>query len=673
MESNDKQIDFRRLGRSIMQCRWIIIAIIIIFTTVGGWKSMTRLPKYDIKGEMLIGEIGYDENGKAGGISQMMKPFSVGGFGAAAVDNEILIMGSHDVLKRTVRMLGLNRFYVGKLSDGEKEILYNNSPIRVEAPAEFFDTLSVSFKIRMVIHDNGLVDIKATKGFFNKTLKEVKNTKLPILFETQYGSVQILPSDTISSSKYTEITVSVSNNDLCALNLAKEIEIDVATKLADVIEVGYQYPNSALGMAIVNGVMAEYNAKRLERLHEASVASIKYYDERIAEAFKELQKIEKEVSDYQRANELMGIDSELGLLVNTAVGNKPAIMTANYNIAYYETVLDILRNRLNDDVIIPQMESLNDPHIAEFNGAIQARRDLKRSATDDNEVLIRLNERILGLRDIIIENSEKMIAKARADVQHQQELTNVAQNRLDKYPDYELEFKNLLRDKEYRNSLYQYLVSQRESSVLQLYSTTNIGFIFQPAYVAGGDGLIAMLKWPIALFLFALFLGLCIAGVRTLLNNKTAAPMDLAFLGIDGNAVKFHGSEDSVARMRALLTANPDRKIIYSANFTNTDSYIDDLTKSIIDAGYSVDIVESQNSNDYLLSPEFAKELKRMENNADYIFVHIPNPERLFEFEHSIDSSNANILLGIPSDMKRNQLKRLLKNQTIDRIHTFII
>ena len=55
-------------------------------------------------------------------------------------------------------------------------------------------------------------------------------------------------------------------------------------------------------------------------------------------------------------------------------------MTANYNIAYHETILDILRTRLNDDVIIPQMESLNDPHIAAFNGAIQARRDLKRSA-----------------------------------------------------------------------------------------------------------------------------------------------------------------------------------------------------------------------------------------------------------------------------------------------------
>ena len=131
-------------------------------------------------------------------------------------------------------------------------------------------------------------------------------------------------------------------------------------------------------MVTVDGIMGEYNSKRLERMHEAAIASIQYYDDRIAEAFKDLQKIEREVSDYQRANELMGIDSELGLLVGTAVGNKPAIMTANYNIAYHETILDILRTRLNDDVIIPQMESLNDPHIAAFNGAIQARRDLKR-------------------------------------------------------------------------------------------------------------------------------------------------------------------------------------------------------------------------------------------------------------------------------------------------------
>lgn len=673
MEKTENKIDLRQLRRSIKQCRWIILALIIIFTTAGVWKSVTSLPKFNIKGEMLIGEIGYDETGKAGGIQQMMKTFSVGGFGAAAVDNEILIMGSHDVLKRTVSMLGINRQYLGKKDNGKKAILYKNSPIIVDAPVQYFDTLSVPFKIKFKIKEKGLVDIKATKGFFNKCIKEVENARLPMLLETPLGNLQVMPNDNFESSEYKEITVSVSNNDLCALALSSELNIEVATKLSDVIDVTYDFPSVERGIATVNGVMAEYNAKRLERLHEASLASIKYYDERIAEAFKELQKAEREVSDYQRKNELMGIDSELGMLVSTAVGNKPAIMTANYNIAYYETILDILRNRLYDDVIIPDMESLNDPHIAAFNGAIQTRRDLKRSATDDNTALKLLNERIEGLRNIIIENSEKRLAKSRADVKHQQELTNVAQSRLDKYPDYELEFKNLLRDKEYRNSLYQYLVSQRESSVLQLYSTTNIGFVFQPAYVASGDGLIALLKWPVALLILALFFSFCIAAAWMLFNKKISAPLDLAYLDIDQNAVKCDGTDEATVRMRSMITANPNRRIIYAADFCgNGESKTDELISSLTSAGFSVETIETEGANDYLLSPEFDNRIKQLKNTADYIVVNIPNPKRLFEFEHRIDESDANLLLTIPEGTKRTILKKYLKGQTADRIYTFI-
>lgn len=672
MEHTENKIDLRRLWTFVKRGKWIYLILIIIFTSFGIWKSATALPKYEIVGQLLVGEIGYDETGKAGGISQMMKTFSVGGFGAAAVDNELIIMNSHDVMLRTVRMLGLNRKYIGIDSDGKKAALYKNSPILVEAPVEFFDTLTVPFKIKLSINENGTVNVKAVKGFFNRTIAKIDNARLPVLLETPCGNVQLIPTDRFQDSEFRDITVTLNNNDIEALMLSATIEIDVATKLSDVIEVNYKTSNASLGKATVNGVMSEYNAKRLERLHESSVASIKYYDERIAEAFVELQKTERAVSDYQRANELMGIDSELGLLVGTAVGNKPAIMTANYNIAYHETVLDILRNRLNDDVIIPQMESLNDPHIEEFNAAIQLRRDLKRSATENNAALIRLNEKLNGLRDIIIENSEKMIAKARADVQHQQELTNVAQNRLDKYPDYELEFKNLLRDKEYQNALYQYLLQSRESSVLQLYSSTNIGYIFQPAFLAGNGSVISIIKWPLALFIFAIFLSLALAIIYMQLNNKISAPVDLAFLGIDNNTMSI-SDIDSIARMRALLTANPDRRIIYSANFSDNNFTIDNITQSLAEVGYSVEVVNHQESNDYLLSPVFANEIKRLESIADYIIINIPQPERVFEFEHIIDSSDANLLLTITENMNRKKLKNILKGQTINRIYTLIV
>ena len=557
MQQQESKIDMRRFLRAIRQCKWVLLAIIVLFTAAGCWIGFRGLPKYDIQGQMLIGEIGYDSDNKGGGIAQMMKTFSVGGFSASTVDNEILILDSYDVMLRTVRTLGLNRTYIGKDREGDKVMLYKDTPVKVEAPVEYFDSLKVSFNLKITLADDGKADIVASEGFFNSTIKEVKAVTLPYMLETCYGSLQIMPTGLLKSSPFRKISVSITSNELAARALHKTLDVEVATKLSDIINVDLSYANSELGKAIVNGVMTEYNAKRLDRLHEASIASIKYYDERIAETFKILQEEEKKVSDYQRDNELMGIDSELELLVGEAVNSKSTIQTANYNIAYYETILDILRNKLDDDVIIPQMESLNDPNIGAFNGAIQARRELRRSATEDNEALRILNEKIEELRNLIIENSTKMIAKARADVHHQQNMAATAQGRLDQYPDYQLEFTNLLRDKEYQNQLYQYLVSQRENSVLQLYSTTNIGFVFQEAYVVKQAGLLKKLLVPAIMFVLAIICCVALTIMIMLYSRKVRDTMDLAFMGIDDNAVKYCGDSEDMRRMRTLITADP--------------------------------------------------------------------------------------------------------------------
>lgn len=673
MQQQESKIDMRRFLRAIRQCKWALLAIIVLFTAIGCWIGFRGLPKYDIQGQMLIGEIGYDSDNKGGGIAQMMKTFSVGGFSASTVDNEILILDSYDVMLRTVRTLGLNRTYIGKDREGDKVMLYKDTPVKVEAPVEYFDSLKVSYNLKITLADDGKADIIASEGFFNSTIKEVKAVTLPYMLETCYGSLQIMPTDLLKSSPFRKISVSITSNELAARALHKTLDVDVATKLSDIINVDLSYANSELGKAIVNGVMTEFNAKRLDRLHEASIASIKYYDERIAETFKILQEEEKKVSDYQRDNELMGIDSELDLLVNEAVSTKTTIQTANYNIAYYETILDILRNKLDDDVIIPQMESLNDPNIGAFNGAIQARRELRRSATEDNEALRILNEKIEELRNLIIENSTKMIAKARADMQHQQNLASTAKGRLDQYPDYQLEFTNLLRDKEYQNQLYQYLVSQRENSVLQLYSTTNIGFVFQEAYVVKQAGLLKKLLVPAIMFVLAIICCVALTIMIMLYSRKVKDPMDVAFMGIDDNAVKYCGDSEDMRRMRTLITADPARRLLFFAPLGDTASLGQTFADSLTAIGRSVELINGLPDNNAVLTPDTADRIKTALSTNDFVMVTVPEPDDVCDVENLVDADNAALLVTLPAGkIKRKSLKQTLRGQTADKVFTII-
>lgn len=673
MKENENVIDIRRIMRAAQKVKWLLIAIVISFTALGAWHGFTRLPKYDINGEVLIGDNNSDKDASAGSVSQMMKTFSVGGFSGTGVDNELMIMGSYDVMLRTVRNLNLNRIYIAKNKKGKKEMLYQNLPLLFEAPAEQFDTLSTAFNVNIKFKEDNKVDLTITKGLLKSKEFEANDLTLPTMIKTPFGNYQLVPTESYDKKEFEQLTVAVMGNAIAADALLKEAKIDIPSKLADVIDVDYTCSNEDLGKAIVNGIMGEYNSKRRERLHEASQASIDYYDERIAETFEQLEKSEKEVRDYQKKNELMGMDSELGILVGDAYGSRRSIRSTHYNLAYYETVLDILRNRLNDDVIIPAVENIGDPNIEAFNAAIHARRDLRRSATEDNEVLIRLNEKIAELRDIIIENSEKQLAKYKKDLAHTESLAAIAETRLDSLPEYQHELRNITREKSHLNSLYEYLVGQRENAVLQRYSTANIGFVFQEAYVAKGDSTLRRLLWPIGMFIFSIFACICLVIFISFCQRRIKDPMDLAKIAIDRHAVKFDGSNNSIQRLRNMIVSEPEHRVIYYSAFNDTEDVRKKFVDSLLSIGRSVELLTGFSTNDEILTPDTMRLIDENLENADYVVVEIAQPDQIFDLENAIDKENAVLVTSLKTGkFTRAQFKKIMKGQTADKVFTII-
>lgn len=672
MKTETNIIDLRRLWRAIHAVRWVALVIVVLFTGIGIWFSMRMLPSYKVSGEVLIGDEETSTSMKGGGMSQMMKTFSVGGFGGSTVDNEVLVMSSHDVMLRTVRSLGLNRSYVAKDKDGDKVMLFGNTPVRVEAPVEYFDSLNTIFNVKIDLLENGHANVRITKGMLGRVKKEFTDIAIPTMIETPYGTLNLMRNDSIPFNLYKSINVTVMGNEICSTNLTKVIDIGKADKLADVIDVDYTCANKKLGLATVNAVMHEYNAKRLERMHQSSREAIEYYDARIADVFGELQKAEQAVAEYQKKNDLMGVDSELGLLVEKAVGNKEAIATANYNIAYYENVLNILRSRLNEDALIPQVESLGDGNIAAFNELITQRRELRRSATDDNEVLHRINEKIETVRNLIIENSEKQLAKNRADVRHTASLTAEAEGRLSQYPQYEIEYRHLVTDKEYRNQLYQYLVSQRENAVLQLYSTTDIGFVFQPAYFVKSTGMVKAIVIPVALLIFGLFCSLCMAILVMLLQRKVKSTIDVASLGVEENSINYSGRESELAQLRNRLTFNPDAKAIYVADLTSKGNAASLIFDSLVAIETPCELIEGITDNNTLLTPSFAQRMSDVTGRVDYAVVDVPQPRELPTITNVIDAEEAELVVAVDGGkMSRKALKEILKGQRAD--HVFVV
>lgn len=523
MEKENDQIDLRKYLKAIKQGKWWMVITMIIVIGLTTAYTVIKAPQFESNATILI------ENESEGGTTMpgmgaIMRTFSIGGFGKTAVDNEILIMQSHSLKKEMVNRLELNRTYIER-NGLQKQILYKTSPIRIAAPKELFDTLQHGFKIKVQLK-NGIANITATKGFFNTVLAEKKNAELPCTIETPFGNFQILKTNFYNPDESRNISVMIRGNHIVANSLGnKVLKIGYASKKADGMQLTILDESKERGRDILNTLMALYNERRNERRNETAEAEVAFLDGRIAQLSAQLSESEQKVTDFKIDNNMIDIGTEVSFLVGQDKS------------AYLETIkMDVERSLLNDILaqlkdpdkkytLIPMAETLGETGainvITTYNTLIMRRMEILKSAKEDNIVLKNINEQIDALRSSAINNVERILDNLQIKYASVTNEKNKHKGKLNSLPKYEQEYIDLKRDRELKNSLYIFLLEKRESALLKLNNTKELGFIFEPAYseikpdnskkyLIGGIGLFA-----------GIVLGLTLSICFGLRKNKT--------------------------------------------------------------------------------------------------------------------------------------------------------
>lgn len=672
MSKTDNILDLRRLWRAIRQLRWVYVISMAGFITLAVAYWLVALPQYKASGMLLVEDS--DMSAGAGDMGQMMKTFSIGGFGGAAVDNEMLIMNSHDVAMKVVKNLELNRTYTARI-DGEKEVLWGNSPISVEAAPGYFDTLSVALKVVVDILDNGNADIKVTKGLLGRTVGEAENVTLPATVKTKFGNLQVFKTPEYDKTPYTTVKVSVCSYEAACKQLMKVWFIDVASKLGDAILVEYDAPNRQMGMDVVNAIMGEYNAKRLDRTHSRAAEEVAYYDERIAELLSDLTDAEQKVAHYLSTKGMYGDQETASFLMGTTMSNRMSNVSAKRTIEYYEQVLETLRSSMDNEVLIPNIESHGDGNVSAYNEVILQKRDLMRSAKPDNMALILLNDRIDMLRELVIENSEKMIAKAKNEMDARSDIAESASTKLLDVPQKNMEYTALMRDQQLKNGIYAFLRQSREQSMLQLYSTTSLGFVFEEAYCDLKPNNTKKYIIVIVLLMLGFVCPTCLAVLFMLRHKKITDLMDLAKLGIEGQSVMFDGTKVQTNGLRSLITEHPELKMIYMAGYDcNVNAVKTTLSEALIAIDEKVAVLPSESDNDALFGTQWITERDAALALSDYVIMSVPNPDRLPELAHMVDTTDCQLLVCVGSGKVNTALlKTVLKGMPVDKVRVCII
>lgn len=430
------------------------------------------------------------ENGPSGiqgllGGSQMANLFSLTGLGSSTMDDELVVLRSHDCYKQAVANLGVNRMY-SQRAGLHKVSLYGKSPVLVEAPKALFDTLSTSLKFKIELIGNSSAKVKVTSGFLGlKTLAETQGQTLPFSVETPYGVFQLLKTEYYTDTQDQigrTINVQVTRNDYVAESLQKVLTLKEVNKKANAVEIDFDIQDPAYGRDMIGSLIASYRMMRRQHKSEMSAAKISFLDKRIDIISNQLDTTEIGVQDYMNEHQIVDVDTQTALLLQKTTVVKDSIFALKTQQNIHEAILQILRDPANQYQLLAQ--DGKSPLINSYNELILRRTEMLQSAKPGNTVLQNLEDRINDMRAIVIDHSSQVIVQNKMLINSLSNFVGNDVQVLGTMPVHKIEMLNNERDLQLQNNLLIYLLQERENALMGINSEDDAGFIVDQPFTA---------------------------------------------------------------------------------------------------------------------------------------------------------------------------------------------
>lgn len=670
MDKYNNELDFRRFIREIKRLKWVYIISVIIFTAMGIVYYFRSMPTYKAMGEVLIEDSSDNSSSMpSGGLSSAMRSFSLGGFGSSSASNEIAIMQSNKLRRRIIRNLKLNRMYIER--DGlKKRMLYNDTPVFLNASPELFDTLSTSFTVHVTV-DKGKVSAKATRGrIFKKTIGEVKNSAFPCILHTEYGDFTLAKNAEHSPEKKLKMDIIVMGDEIVSKILFEELYMEITDAKTDVISISYDSPNRVKAMAVIDAVMKEYNILRMERSHSNAAQEMEYFKSRLDVVESNLIQSEAKLEEFLRDKSFVGGDVIVEQLVNDTAEKKESLIKMQAQIDYYEEVLKLLNS--GNSEMIPVIDMAENPAINSYNEAIAKRKTLEMAATSENKSLQVLNEQIDYLRGFIKSNMELMLKQAKVNISSLKHLNDNISNKMDKLPETEREYAQLLRDQKFNSELYLFLLQKKESAELKFYSNSTLGFVIEDAYCdlkpKNTKGMMVL----VLAILASILLPTCLAVLLLIVKRKVYQPMDLKNLGLENNTRIYNGENKGLSLFRQMII-NSGYKVFCVLNYCENSDIKEKISQSFGNVEKKVLWDNNLKDNDNIMTQAFKSHLAEMADKYDFIFINIPDNDSFCAISSVLNDDKNGVLLLLDSGKtKTSTLKSDLGNVEYAKVYALI-
>ena len=422
-----------------------------------------------------------------GGISMgdaagLMRSFGLGGGtgGSINIDDEISTLKSNSLLSKAVVELGLDVTYEQPFSF---RTLYDDSPVIVYPDSMFRKNIDQVLDFQLQVNERGvLVKMRETGDKFTFD-------KLPVILQTDNGSLVICYRDSIHKETTIKLNISIMPTSWVAEDLSEAINIEEYSKTSNTIELLYSDHNKNRGKDLLNTLLRQYNEQANLVKRKDGNKSQSFLDQRIDGIIDQLKETERLIEMYKLKNRMTDIEYDVMFYSEAIKTYREKLIELEAQKYMVNLIEEYVKNPENKYKLVPAAlssgagESDKSSPVALYNQALVLREKTLKSSKEENPLAEVEEKQIEKLRESVIvsvENASKSLDVVMSDLKSQEQAIF---DKMGNVPTYEREYLDMKRQQEILQGVYLVLLQKREEVALSTEGGRDKGFITDAAYV----------------------------------------------------------------------------------------------------------------------------------------------------------------------------------------------
>ncbi len=502
--------------------KWYWFALsAIVFLSLAYVKIRYTLPQYSISSTIAISQ---EENISESELSAF-KDLGLLDDTQNKIENEIQIIRSRTLITNVVNNLKLNvRYFTeGRVLEIEN---YPKSLIEIN----FLSHDSIVQTKSKVFHVK--INSSTSFSFLNEEGEKISDHSFGKTVSTpSVGDIVITPSiDDIESSIDAVIKIVIAPVQLVAEGYRNRLSI---LNSSSIVQISLNDPVKEKAKDIINNLVEEYTKATIENKKQISARTADFINERLDLISGDLSEVDDEAAGYKSKFGLTNdVEAQTQRVADIDSRNVQEIAQLNTQLNLIESMRRFVLSQEGRNDLVPANLGFSDATItttvSRYNGLILQRKRLLKTSSDQNPVVVNIDQQIDGLRQVLIGSLNSLRSSINIRLKSLRTQDQYFSGKLYNAPIRQKDLRVIEREQTIKEQLYLYLLQKREEAEITSHITLSNARVIDKASTLN--------SYPVSpnkkiIYMGALFLGLAlpfmIIYLSDLLNVKISSREDI--------------------------------------------------------------------------------------------------------------------------------------------------